>query len=106
MTEEVVREMSRIKEEPEWMLEFRLKSLEAFNKMPMQDWGLDLSDIDFNAIKILPKLRTDLLAIGMTYQKKSKKPLNESVFQKLNVLTSSRRFCPIRIRSRIPQHER
>lgn len=48
LTEEVVREISKIKNEPEWMLEFRLKSLETFNKMPMQTWGPDLSDIDFN----------------------------------------------------------
>ena len=55
LTEEVVREMSKIKGEPEWMLEFRLKSLETFNKMPMQSWGPDLSDIDFNAIKYYQK---------------------------------------------------
>lgn len=55
LTEEVIREMSRIKGEPEWMLEFRLKSLETFNKMPMQTWGPDLSDIDFDAIKYYQK---------------------------------------------------
>ena len=33
LTEDIVREISRVKQEPEWMLEFRLKSLEAFNKM-------------------------------------------------------------------------
>ena len=38
-TEAAVREMSQIKGEPEWMLDFRLKSLETFNKMPMQKWG-------------------------------------------------------------------
>lgn len=38
LTEDIVREISRVKQEPEWMLEFRLKSLEAFNKMPMQNW--------------------------------------------------------------------
>ena len=48
LNEAVVRELSAAKEEPEWMLDFRLKSLEAFNKMPMQDWGPDLSDIDFD----------------------------------------------------------
>ncbi|MDU6919299.1 MAG: Fe-S cluster assembly protein SufB, partial [Enterococcus faecalis] len=51
LTEDVVREISRVKGEPEWMLDFRLKSLEQFNKMPMQEWGPDLSDIDFSKIK-------------------------------------------------------
>ena len=50
LSEEVVREISKAKDEPEWMLDFRLKSLEAFNKMEMQDWGADLSDIDFDDI--------------------------------------------------------
>lgn len=48
INEEVVRKMSAEKEEPEWMLDFRLKSLEVFNKMPMQEWGPDLSEINFN----------------------------------------------------------
>ena len=50
LSEEVVRTISKMKNEPEWMLEFRLKSLKAFEKMPMQTWGADLSDIDFDAI--------------------------------------------------------
>ncbi|MBA5745416.1 hypothetical protein H3289_27885, partial [Escherichia coli] len=45
LTEKVVREISNIKEEPEWMLEFRLKSLEQFYKMPMPTWGGDLSEL-------------------------------------------------------------
>ncbi|MCD3368922.1 hypothetical protein KUG11_10870 [Streptococcus equi subsp. zooepidemicus] len=34
LNEAVVRELSAAKDEPEWMLEFRLKSLEAFHKCP------------------------------------------------------------------------
>lgn len=55
LSEEVVREISRVKEEPEWMLDFRLKSLEQFNKMPMQTWGPDLSDIDYDALTYYKK---------------------------------------------------
>lgn len=55
ISEAVVREMSAAKGEPEWMLEFRLKSLEIFNKMPMQDWGPDLSDINFDEINYYQK---------------------------------------------------
>ncbi|EUJ21537.1 Fe-S cluster assembly protein SufB [Listeria kieliensis] len=50
LTEKVVREISSIKEEPEWMLNFRLKSLEQFYKMPMPTWGGDLSELEFDDI--------------------------------------------------------
>jgi Fe-S cluster assembly protein SufB len=46
LTEEVVRQISAQKEEPEWMLEFRLKGLEIYNSKPMPKWGGDLSDLD------------------------------------------------------------
>ena len=55
ISEDVVRAMSAEKEEPEWMLEFRLKSLETFNKMPMQEWGPDLSGINFDDLTYFQK---------------------------------------------------
>lgn len=48
--EEVVRSISMMKGEPEWMLEHRLKALEHFEERPMPEWGADLSTIDFNDI--------------------------------------------------------
>ena len=50
LSENVVREISRIKKEPEWMLEFRLNALKMFYKKEMPSWGGDLSKIDFNDI--------------------------------------------------------
>src|SRR5690606_22443957 len=50
LDEDVVREISWLKEEPEWMLEFRLKALDHFMKRPMPNWGADLSGIDFDDI--------------------------------------------------------
>ncbi|RSL34118.1 Fe-S cluster assembly protein SufB [Salibacterium salarium] len=50
LTEDIVREISSIKEEPEWMLNFRLKSLEQFYKMPTPQWGGDLSGLHFDDI--------------------------------------------------------
>ncbi|MFA6918147.1 MAG: Fe-S cluster assembly protein SufB [Candidatus Gracilibacteria bacterium] len=44
---EVIREISKQKNEPKWMLDFRLKALEIFNKKPLPTWGGDLSHIDF-----------------------------------------------------------
>ena len=46
LTEEVVRQISGMKDEPEWMLAFRLKALEIYNAKPMPTWGGDLSDLD------------------------------------------------------------
>ena len=39
-----------MKDEPEWMLDFRLKALKLFYKMPMPQWGGDLSELDFDDI--------------------------------------------------------
>ncbi|HEY9411251.1 MAG TPA: Fe-S cluster assembly protein SufB [Jiangellaceae bacterium] len=51
LNEDVVREISALKGEPEWMLETRLKALRLFGKKPMPTWGADLSTIDFENIK-------------------------------------------------------
>ena len=50
LTEEIVREISNMKQEPEWMLNYRLKALEQFYKMPMPQWGGDLSALNFDEI--------------------------------------------------------
>lgn len=50
LTREVVEQISRIKEEPEWMLETRLKALDIFYSKPMPQWGGDLSELDFDDI--------------------------------------------------------
>ncbi|MDY5852793.1 MAG: Fe-S cluster assembly protein SufB [Bacilli bacterium] len=49
LNEEVVRAISKLKNEPEWMLEFRLKALKAFNELPLPSFGPDLSSLDFNS---------------------------------------------------------
>ncbi|HET6907817.1 MAG TPA: Fe-S cluster assembly protein SufB [Mycobacteriales bacterium] len=51
LSEAVAREISALKNEPEWMLDFRLKGLRLFEKKPMPGWGADLSAIDFDNIK-------------------------------------------------------
>jgi Fe-S cluster assembly protein SufB len=48
---EIVKDISRMKKEPEWMTDFRLRSLEAFYAKPMPNWGSEvLQQIDFNDI--------------------------------------------------------
>ncbi|GMQ77688.1 MAG: Fe-S cluster assembly protein SufB [Anaerolineae bacterium] len=50
ISEELVRLMSQMKGEPEWMLEFRLKAYFHFLERPMPEWGADLSSINFDDI--------------------------------------------------------
>ncbi len=51
LSEEVVRDISAKKSEPQWMLDLRLKGLRLFDRKPMPTWGSDLSGIDFDNIK-------------------------------------------------------
>ncbi len=51
LSEDVVRDISAKKNEPEWMLDLRLKGLKLFGRKPLPDWGADLSEIDFDNIK-------------------------------------------------------
>lgn len=47
ITREIVEEISKIKGEPQWMTDFRLRSFDIFSKKPMPSFGPDLSQIDF-----------------------------------------------------------
>ena len=51
INEEIVRFISDVKDEPQWMRERRLKALELFERKPMPAWGPDLSHVDFDAFK-------------------------------------------------------
>ncbi|WP_124054753.1 Fe-S cluster assembly protein SufB [Arcanobacterium ihumii] len=55
LNEDVVRDISLRKNEPEWMLNKRLKALKLFERRPMPTWGGDLSEIDFDSIKYYVK---------------------------------------------------
>ncbi|WP_071130955.1 Fe-S cluster assembly protein SufB [Enterococcus timonensis] len=50
LSEDVIRKISAAKEEPEWMLEFRLKSLAIYNKLKMPSYGPDLSELELDKI--------------------------------------------------------
>ncbi|MDO5041693.1 MAG: Fe-S cluster assembly protein SufB [Peptoniphilus sp.] len=50
LTEEIVRQISAEKKEPEWMLEYRLKALEIYNSKTNPVWGPDLSEVDMDQI--------------------------------------------------------
>ena len=50
LSKDTVIEISKMKKEPQWMLDFRLRSYEIFMQKPMPTWGGDLSVIDFQNI--------------------------------------------------------
>ena len=50
LTEEIVRNISKEKEEADWVLDIRLKALDAFYKLNDPDWGPDISYLDINKI--------------------------------------------------------
>jgi len=50
LNRKIVEDISAMKNEPEWMLDFRLKALDHYEKRPMPNWGADLSGIDFDNI--------------------------------------------------------
>ena len=50
LTEDIIRQISAEKNDPEWMLEFRLKSLEVFERLEMPDWGPSIDGLDMDHI--------------------------------------------------------
>ncbi|MGI8954818.1 MAG: Fe-S cluster assembly protein SufB [Nocardioidaceae bacterium] len=51
LSEQVVRNISALKDEPQWMLDKRLKGHKLFGRKPMPTWGAELDGIDFDNIK-------------------------------------------------------
>jgi len=50
LDEEIVRQISELKKEPQWMTDFRLEAFKIFEEKPMPNWGGDLSQLDFQDI--------------------------------------------------------
>jgi len=59
LDEDIIRAISAQKNEPEWMLEYRLRGFKAFKQKSMPNWGADLSDIDFDDIYYYAKPTQD-----------------------------------------------
>ena len=50
LTEEIIRDISKRKNDPQWMLEFRLKSLDVYNSLDLPTWGPDISALNMDEI--------------------------------------------------------
>ena len=56
LTEDTVRQISKAKQEPQWMLDYRLKAYQIYQKLPMPNFGPDLSDIDLENMLYYQKM--------------------------------------------------
>ncbi|MHB8566625.1 MAG: Fe-S cluster assembly protein SufB [Nitrososphaerales archaeon] len=87
LTRSTVIEISKMKNEPEWMLNFRLKSYDYFMDRPMPNWGGDLSKIDFDNIyyyaKPTDKMGTDWKDVPENIRR---------TFEKLGIPEAERKF--------------
>lgn len=80
LNEDIIRTISRLKEEPEWMLEFRLNAFRKWQSIEMPQWGhLDMPEIDFQDIiyYAAPKKNVD--------RPKEIDPKLEETFEKLGI---------------------
>ena len=59
LSEDVIKEISKEKDEPSWILDIRLKALEYFNKSKDPDWGPDLSILNIDEIATYVKPKVD-----------------------------------------------
>ena len=60
LNREIVEEISKMKNDPDWMRELRLKALETYNKLPLPTWGPDLSELNMDDISTYVKPKTKL----------------------------------------------
>lgn len=60
LTAEIVEEISREKKDPEWMREFRLKSMETYYKMRIPEWGPSIDELNLDNIVTYVKPNTDM----------------------------------------------
>ena len=62
LTEEIIREISAKKEEPEWMLKKRLQALKIYNELDIPPWMPDISELDMGHIDTYVRPKTDMKA--------------------------------------------
>ncbi len=87
LSRDVIEEISAIKNEPQWMREFRLASYEEFIKKPMPLWGADLTPINFDEYIYYMKT-TD--RVGKSWEELPEYIKN--TFDRLGIPEAERRF--------------
>ena len=86
LTEDIVLEISEKKNDPEWMRDFRLKSLEVYNKSEMPNWGPDISGLNVDNIVTYVKPNTEM---SQTWEEVPEDIKN--TFEKLGITEAERK---------------
>ena len=87
LSKETVISISKMKDEPQWMLDFRLRSYEIFMQKPMPTWGGNLAVIDFQNIYYYAK------ASDKTEKSWDDVPANiKNTFDKLGIPEAEKKF--------------
>lgn len=60
LTPEIIEQISKEKHDPDWMREFRLKSLKLYNEIVIPDWGPDITDLNMDEIVTYVRANTDM----------------------------------------------
>ena len=60
LTPEIIEQISKEKHDPDWMREFRLKSLKLYNEIALPDWGPDITDLNMDEIVTYVRANTDM----------------------------------------------
>ncbi len=87
LNRKIVEDISAMKNEPEWMRDFRLKALDHFEKRPMPNWGADLTGIDFSNIFYYIRPAEN---VGRTWDEVPEYIKN--TFEKLGIPEAERKF--------------
>ncbi|MBQ9488837.1 MAG: Fe-S cluster assembly protein SufB [Lachnospiraceae bacterium] len=86
LTEEIIRQISKEKHDPDWMLEFRLQSLKVFEQMPMTTWGPSIKGLDLQNIVTYVRPNTERM-----HAKWEEVPENiKETFERLGIPQSER----------------
>jgi Fe-S cluster assembly protein SufB len=105
LDEDTVRKISKIKQEPEWLLKFRLKAYQRWTKLKQPDWAnLDIEPIDFQAIsyysapkkgpasydEVDPEIKKDFEKLGIPLEERAKLAgvAVDAVFDSVSVATT------------------
>ncbi len=104
LNEDIVREISHHKSEPEWMTKFRLNALKRFERKPMLEWfAKNMPDIDFDDIYYYLKPTEGQVSDWDMLPEEMK-----TTYEKLGIPEAERKFLAgvtraVRIRGRVPQ---
>ena len=119
LNEGVIKQISKIKKEPKWLLEFRLKAYERWKSLKQPDWGnLEIEPIDYQAIsyysapkkgpasydEVDPEIKKDFEKLGIPLEERAKLAgvAVDAVFDSVSVATTFKDklaklgiiFCP------------